>query len=423
MSTRDRIIAHLDRDYTEPVRDPLWKHIHLSEGMVHLIDSRQFQQLHRIKQLGPSYLVYPGATHSRLSHSLGVFHISRRIIRALIAFDSCMELSQEGVKAFLCAALLHDVGHFPFAHSLKDLPLKDHEQLTGDLIESAPIRDIIRDRVGADPELAAAIVDHTRPEGGSQEVLFFRHILSGTLDPDKLDYLNRDAYYCGVPYGIQDIDFAIGRMRPHGASGLAMEESGSSAIEHILFSKYLMYRAVYWHRTVRVATAMIKKALFLALNEGVIRPVDLYGLDDDQFVGRMSGIDFAPFALISDVSSRTLHHVVWEAPFGDSNPAHAMLMDLEVRSALEERIAQRIRKRGIEAKREDVILDIPEHVSFEMTMPVVRDGRVMDYMESGTVFTRKVIEDFTSTLRRIRFMVSPRLVDRIPAPEELLEEL
>ena len=136
MNTKDEIIWHLEREYTEPVRDPLWKHIYLSRGLMRVVDSSDFQQLNRIKQLGPSYLVYPGATHTRLNHSLGVFHLAKRILRALVGFDTCIDLSVEGVRAFLCASLLHDVGHFPYAHSLKELPLREHEELTGKIILS-----------------------------------------------------------------------------------------------------------------------------------------------------------------------------------------------------------------------------------------------------------------------------------------------
>ncbi|WP_455382949.1 HD domain-containing protein [Salinispira pacifica] len=423
MNARDNVIWHLDREYTAPVRDPLWKNIYLSRPMLKVVDSPDVQQLHRIKQLGPSYLVYPGATHTRLNHSFGVFHLARRIVRALISYDNCIPLSVEGVKAFLCAALLHDVGHFPFAHSLKELPLREHEELTGSIILSSPLRDILRNDVGTDPELTAAIVDLSRPDGGNAEIAFFRHILSGTLDPDKLDYLNRDAYFCGVPYGIQDIDFAISRMRPSGTDGAAMDISGVSAIEHILFSKYLMYRAVYWHRTVRVATAMIKKALLLALGEGVLRPEELYGLDDELFFARLAGIDYPPFDLVTRVPNRELYRVVWESAYQEDNPAHSRLDDMKGRTEAEAAIAHALGTRGGAVRPEEVIIDIPENISFEVTIPVVNDQGVVDYMDSGTVFTRQVVHDFTSTLRRIRLIVSPRIADRIGDPNALLSEL
>jgi HD superfamily phosphohydrolase len=261
MNTRDTIIFHLDRDYRKPVRDPVWSNIYLSEELLKVIDSAPFRQLSRIKQLGPAFLVYPGATHTRLNHSLGVFHLSKRMIRTLLGFPSFGVMTLEGVKSFLCAALLHDLGHFPYTHSFKELPLKDHEVLTAEIVQSEPLASLLQNDVGVDPRRVAAIVDESMEPDGDEEVVFFRRILSGTLDPDKLDYLNRDAYFCGVPYGLQDIDFILSRLRPSAENGIALEQTGVSAVENLLFSKYLMYRAVYWHRTVRVATAMIKKAV------------------------------------------------------------------------------------------------------------------------------------------------------------------
>ncbi len=115
------VLNHLHNDYTEPIRDPVWKNIYLSGSLLEVTKDRCFQKLNRIKQLGPAYLVYPGATHTRLNHSLGVFALAHRLIKHLVAFDDVRELSVEGVKSFLCAALLHDLGHYPFAHSLKDI--------------------------------------------------------------------------------------------------------------------------------------------------------------------------------------------------------------------------------------------------------------------------------------------------------------
>ncbi|MFQ3620254.1 MAG: HD domain-containing protein, partial [Spirochaetales bacterium] len=133
MEIKESIIHHLDRDYTEPIRDPLWKHIYLSPPLMAIVASSPFQKLYRIKQLGIAHLVYPGATHSRFVHSLGVFHLAKRMIRGIISSEMAPPLTLEGVKAFLAAALLHDIGHFPFTHSLKELPLREHESLTADL--------------------------------------------------------------------------------------------------------------------------------------------------------------------------------------------------------------------------------------------------------------------------------------------------
>ncbi|MBN1836116.1 MAG: HD domain-containing protein, partial [Spirochaetales bacterium] len=265
---RERVLQYLVREFSEPIKDPVWKNIAVSRPLLDLIELPVFQKLNGIKQLGPTYLVYPGATHTRLNHSLGVLHLARRMILHLLmnerrSWTGAREeprITLGGVKAFLCAALLHDLGHYPYAHSLKELEVASHESLTAQRIREPEVAGPISDRVGTDPELVAAIVDPQLPYGGEEDVEFYRNLLSGVLDPDKLDYLNRDAYFCGVPHGVQDVDFVFAEIRPH-PRGLAVTEKGLTAVESILFSKYLMYRSVYWHKTVRIATAMIKKAV------------------------------------------------------------------------------------------------------------------------------------------------------------------
>mgnify|MGYP006276912519 CR=1 FL=1 len=407
-SRRERLALHLDSEYTKPIRDPLWKHIYLSEGLFKVLDTGVFQQLNRIKQLGPAYLVYPGATHTRLSHSLGVYHIAFRMVRQLLGVSDSLGISVDGVKAYLCAALLHDLGHFPFTHSFKDLPLSEHEELTGRIIIESELRSIIADSVGTDPHMVAAIVDSNLEFGNSDEVRFFRRLLSGSLDPDKLDYLNRDAYFCGVPYGVQDIDFALSRLTFDSEIGLLLHAGGISAVENILFSKYLMYRAVYWHRTVRIATAMIKKAVHLGLAEGMIRPEELYFLDDDSFARKFADSPYLPFSLIAGVYGRNLYKTVFERPFNPHDRRDASLANLSHRKELEEEIARRL---GVDDSH-SVIIDVPEAVSFEISLPVLTDSGTVDYPDSGTVFTPSVVRDFTGHLRLIRLIVRPGLADR-----------
>lgn len=398
MKRKAGIFRHLDDEYTEPIRDPIWKHIHLSRGLMELTASPPFRKLSGIKQLGITHLVYPGATHTRFSHSLGVFHLSKRMIRGLLKYDETDFLTLEGVKAFLCAALLHDIGHFPFTHSLKELPLRTHESLTAEIVSGEPVADVISKKVGADPRTVAAIVDPARDAGKDREIVFFRGLLSGVLDPDKLDYLNRDAYFCGVPYGIQDTDFALERILPHPERGLSLEAAGVPAVENVLFSKYLMYRAVYWHKTVRIATAMIKKALVLALKDGELVPEDLYGLDDEDFFRTVGGKDYPPFALVKKVAARDLFRTVAEIPFDDRDPRHARLGDLLERAKLEKELASRF-----SLPREDVLVDIPEKITFEIDLPIrLPEGGLREYAESGSVFSPPVVEGFTRTLRVLR---------------------
>jgi HD superfamily phosphohydrolase len=420
----NQILHHLDQDYTEPIRDPLWKHIYLSPQMMTIVASEPFQKLYRIKQLGITHLVYPGATHTRFVHSLGVFHLAKRVLRGLLASENAPSLSLEGVKAFLCAALLHDIGHFPFTHSLKELPLREHESLTADLIYAPPLENLLKHQVGTEPWMVAAIVDPHLDDEGSSEIPFFRNLLSGVLDPDKLDYLNRDAYFCGVPYGIQDTDFVIGRIHPHPQRGISLDLTGLPAAENVLFSKYLMYRAVYWHRTVRIATAMIKKAVFLGLRDGMLSPEDLYGLDDEEFFHTTVEQSYRPFSLIQRVASRRLLKSAMETPFDPASPPMEKLLDLEYRNAKEEDIARILsRETGISLEPEDVVIDIPEQISFEIDIPILLPtGNLVEYADAGSVFSPPVVEGFVRTLRVLRVAVIPEVLDSLPRVSILLKE-
>jgi HD superfamily phosphohydrolase len=280
---RNAIHAALTEGFTDPVRDVLWGHIYLTPALAALAASPPFLRLTRIMQLGPVFMVYPGATHTRASHSIGVYHLGKRLLQNLAERGADKWMSAEGVRSFLCACLLHDLGHFPYTHSLKELPLRSHESLTGGIIAAEPVKSLVGN-CGADPYFTAAIVDKDSPAGNgyakNTELLFYRRLLSGCLDPDKLDYLNRDARYCGVPYGIQDVDFILSRLSPHQERGVDIDSRLIPNVEAILFSKYLMYRTIYWHRQVRSATAMIKKALLAGLEAGLFRGEELYGLDD-----------------------------------------------------------------------------------------------------------------------------------------------
>lgn len=392
----------------------------LSQGFKKILSTETLQKLNRIKQLGPSYHVYPGATHTRLAHSIGVFHISKRVIHQLLTFDSCPDLSMEGVLSFLCASLLHDMGHFPFAHSLKELPLIDHEVLTGNYIIADPLKTAIKENLKIDPYFVRAIVDTTIKENLTPEILFFRNILSGVLDPDKLDYLNRDAYCCGVPYGIQDIDFIINNIAPHEKTGIALFENGIPAVENLLFSKYLMYRAVYWHKTVRVATSMVKKALYAGMQEDVIKAEELYGLDDESLFINSRKSSYMPFQLINMVSERKFLKTAVEIPFNIENSAHHCLTFLNTRSRIEKEISVMLKKEySIDIDPVFIIIDIPEQISFEVDLPIITGDKTVNFTASSSVFTKPVVKGFTGVLRKIRVFLPREAVHSLPSTDAL----
>jgi len=409
----------LDDGFTEPIRDPLWGHVYLTPELAALTRSGPFIRLARIFQLGPAYAVYPGATHTRAAHSIGVYHLGRRLLRALCERGADAWISTQGARSFLAAALLHDLGHFPYTHSLKDLPLQDHESLTGRIILDEPLKSLVA-AAGADPYRTAAIVDTSLPIADDAETKFYRRLLSGVLDPDKLDYLNRDARYCGVPYGAQDVDFTFSRLIPHPERGVDIDSRAIPAVEAILFAKYLMYRSVYWHRSVRSATAMIKKAVKAGLDAGLIHGEDLYGLDDQGLFSLLAQRTYPQAGLGALVRSGSLYLTVAEIPY--DAVSHQAWENLDNRTTLEAALGLRLSDILNHRIRDtEIIVDLPEPVSFETGLYVADEGAY--FSASSTVFAPATVSAFVSALRTVRIFAPEsiaRSIENSPKAREIL---
>ncbi|MBU0934754.1 MAG: HD domain-containing protein, partial [Spirochaetes bacterium] len=391
-------------EFTQPVRDPLWKNIMLPPEFSAVIDSAEFMKLGRICQLGPAGIVYPGATHTRRAHSFGVFHLAKRLLDALAGRYPAFSLDPLALRSYLMAALCHDLGHFPYTHSLKELPLVEHEELSGRIITGV-LASAVK-AAGADPELTAAIIDDRQSHSCSQ-LGFLRSLLSGVLDPDKLDYLNRDAWACGVPYGTQDVDFILQHIGLDSGGHIAIDERGIMAVEAVLFSKYQMYRAVYWHRNVRAATAMIKKAILAELTAGNLAFDKLYGLDDAGFYQLMQGLSPSTSGLINSVLHGQLYSLCYEQVYDPDLPAHARCLQLGQRQVAEQELSELLGGSGAPL---DVVIDIPEPISFESDLPVLESGK--PFSAVSTVFGKELVRSFERALRVVRVFCKNEQVDK-----------
>ena len=434
------IEASLIEDYTHPIRDVLWGHIYMTDKFAELTESAPFRRLNRIMQLGPVYLVYPGATHTRASHSIGVYHIGRRLLQNLAERGASMWLTHSGVKSFLASCLLHDLGHFPYTHSLKELSLTSHEALTGNIIMKEPMKSLVA-ATGADPALTAAIVDKDADMAG-EELFFYRKLLSGALDPDKLDYLNRDARYCGVPYGAQDVDFILSRLYPHKERGVDIDSKLIPNVEAILFSKYLMYRTVYWHRQVRAATAMVKKAMIKGLESDKFAGNDLYNLDDTALfnllapnfsphdIGKkahqgkkskinqnefsFSGEDSSNENLIEAVRQGKIYATAAEISHEKADLPVSIwdsVREISKRAVFEQKLTEELKKEGLKITEEDIIIDIPEPISFETGLYVLDEER--SFSESSSAFKTETVNAFKKTLYIIRVFINQKYKETI----------
>src|SRR5215208_2001539 len=176
----------------EIVRDPLWNNIRLDALTLELVDTPVFQRLRYVRQLGLAYLVYPGATHTRFEHALGAYHLARLTLSLLDERGELTGVSLEERLIAQAAALLHDIGHYPFSHALEEIGALHHEEVARPLIMSGDIAHILREELGDDaPERVMALI-----RGESDSPL--QGLISGSLDLDKIEYLKRDAFMCGV---------------------------------------------------------------------------------------------------------------------------------------------------------------------------------------------------------------------------------
>ena len=253
----------------EILRDPVWNNIRVDELTLTLVDTEVFQRLRYVRQLGWTYLVYPGATHSRFEHALGTHHLSRRTLALLCEAEDSTSISEIDQAIVRSAALLHDVGHYPFSHALEEIGALHHEDVARPLITEGNVAEILRSQLGEDAPVRVFDLIRGRSESPLQG------LISGSLDLDKIEYLKRDAFMCGVPYGEIDVDRLTNSLvlvddPETGRRALGVREKALSALESLLFAKYQMYRNVYWHHAVRSATAMYKRLVEDAVRSKVV---------------------------------------------------------------------------------------------------------------------------------------------------------
>ncbi|HVD04530.1 MAG TPA: HD domain-containing protein, partial [Gemmatimonadaceae bacterium] len=218
----------------EIIRDPLWNNIRIDETAMRLVDSTPFQRLRYVRQLGLAHLVYPGATHTRFEHALGAHHLAR-ITLQLLGERGALDGIDPGECAIVrAAALLHDIGHYPFSHALEEIGAPHHEEVARPLVTSGELGGRLRRSLGDEaPERIMALI---RGESASP----LQGLISGSIDLDKIDYLKRDAFMCGVPYGEIDVDRLLNAMTvvrdpERGALTIGVSEKALSALESLLF--------------------------------------------------------------------------------------------------------------------------------------------------------------------------------------------
>ncbi len=271
------------------MRDPIHGFIKLSEKEKNLIDTQVFQRLRRIRQLAMTFLVYPGAVHTRFDHSIGVMHVAGQICTKLRELNST-KICDEDIDRVRLAALLHDVGHGPFSHvseylldayaldrtDMGHMREKIHEKVTVDIVRTDPeIRDILSEE---ECDFVADMIQ------GQDTQDWQRDIVSSELDADKMDYLLRDSYFTGVKYGIYDLEKIIESCLievDKTETSLAISSKGIYALEQLLLARYYMTQQVYWHRVSLISNEMIIRGITLAIEAGNTKMKELYQYDEN----------------------------------------------------------------------------------------------------------------------------------------------
>ena len=391
----------------EILRDPLWNNIRVDDLTIELVDTEVFQRLRYVRQLGWTYLVYPGATHSRFEHALGTYHLSRRTLALLCEAEDAISISEDEQTIVRSAALLHDVGHYPFSHALEEIGALHHEDVARPLITGGAVASLLSSRIGDDAP--AKVFDLIRGRSASP----LQGLISGSLDLDKIEYLKRDAFMCGVPYGEIDVDRLTNSLvivddPDSGARSLGVQEKALSALESLLFAKYQMYRNVYWHHAVRSATAMYKRLVEDAVRGGAVDVESLARHTDEGLMHRIESEK--PTPLLAALKERRLYKRAAEWPAAELDVDKVEWIATERR-----RVAETENELAKELKLGpgELLLDYPVKTQMlGLDIPVLRRNGKVERLTgegwTGTINLPSLSEDLYRSARWLRVFTARR---------------
>lgn len=418
------------------VRIPPELDVPLTPRVRAVLDTAEFRRLARISQLGLVSLVYPAAIHTRMEHSLGVYRLALLLLKQL-AHDPrfSQAVRPEDAELFIAAALLHDVGHWPFCHPMEDVRLPGvptHELFANSFLLESELADVLRDEWRINPRDAVALLSG-KPQGAPRRIL--AGALAGPVDIDKMDYLFRDSLHAGVPYGRNyDQQRLIGSLCLNEAGdGLAVSDKGKTAAEMLVFARYVMFSEVYWHHGVRAATAMLQRAFYLL--HGQLDLDALFRMTEGPMIDELRGaaaggpagelLDglFGPtrrlykrLAQFSIIEGRPLYQRLARRPYPWLTACAEQLAAL-FSTALGRVVAPH-----------EVVIDAPpveKEVEFAVDVYYRKEGRYRALGEVSPVVMTLARQQFDDYVKRVRVFAHPRVaanLQALPALAELLGE-
>jgi HD superfamily phosphohydrolase len=414
------------------VRIPPELDVPLTDRVRAILDSAEFRRLARISQLGLVSLVYPAAIHTRFEHSLGVYRLALLFLRQL-SYDARFDgiVTPCDAELLIVAALLHDLGHWPFCHPIEDIRLPsvpDHELFANSFLLEGEIADTLREEWNINPRDVVALLSE-KPRDSKSKIL--ASILSGPIDVDKMDYLGRDSLHAGVPYGRNfDQGRLVGSLCLNSAGdGLAITEKGKTAAEMMVFARYVMFSEVYWHHSVRAATAMLQRAFYL-----------LYGsLDLDSLFRMTEG------RMIAEMRAAAGQGGAADLLEGLFGPTRRLYKRLAQFSLFEDPTTyQRLARRpypwlaacaeqfagicstalGRIVAPHEILFDAPpvgREVEVAIEVHFAKENRYRPLAEVSPVVQTLAQRQFDDYVKRVRIFAHPRIVDDLRALPNLVE--
>ena len=408
------------------IRIPPETDVPVTPRVQRLIDTAAFRRLSRISQLGLVSLVYPAAHHSRFEHSLGVYRTALLYLRQLSRDERFSQaVSVHDAERFVVGALLHDIGHWPFCHPLEDIHLDTvprHEKLAGEFLHGGELTELFRADWGLEPTDITSLLSG---EDKTESARILTSLLSGPIDVDKMDYLARDSLHAGVPYGRNfDQTRLIGSLCLNEAGdALAITDKGSTAAEMMVFARYVMFSEVYWHHTVRSATAMLQRSFYTLIDQLDVEK--LFHQTEQSMIDTMLEASYRTPAesLVHGLfgPTRRLYKTLQQYSLFQQPEIYQRLArrpyDWLVRCA--ERLAEQISSAiGETIPAECVVVDAPptkREIEIKIDVFFPKESCYRPLAEVSPVVQTLAKEQFDDYVKRVRIFVAPDWIDKTRA--------
>lgn len=425
-----------DQEIVGTIRDGLYDRLPLTERDLALMKTPQFLRLDEVKQLGFIHKVWPGAKHTRFEHSLGVAYLVRSALDRLLrtASHGLPPLTVTDGRTLVAAALLHDIGHYPFSHCIEELgpPIERHETVGRRLIETTGLADVLERDWQVAPARVANLIDTREPLDAVDDLLI--QLLSGALDMDKLDYLPRDARACNVPYGRVDTPRLLEALRARligERPRIVITEKGVSPLHSLMNARQEMFDNVYWHHTNRACMVMLLRAVQEALTVGAVSAAQLTGQTDASLLTLLAGptMPAATRDLVERLSQRRLHKRGLEIS-ARAGRLFKQLTSLfavpDRRRALECQLAGRLADwTGQAVATHDILIDIPKPERWSTDVWVWYDSpplgfKPLMHWTDAVGIGPSTLQRYEQHQRRIRLVVAEHLLPAVQAHQEAL---